>query len=331
MTTDLEARLRSAFDREAATAPTSGDPRADSSPDGWPIASVTWTDRRMVTSTRRRVGLIAAGTMAAASLAVLAAIALRPIEPADDPPQAAPFVPAGEEVPLPSTPVVEQPAGEPYVIKPGSTVGMTVDGQVFRQFVTAIDYGGEVRQVQCQFEQGGGGGCVPFDGEVPQSISITSSIDNGVHDNDFWMWTGIPSDVVFVEYHEGDVVLWQRPNSAVASFPYADNGVEPYAIGYNAEGTELARISQSTPTTGVRLPDPDQFALWKSLTQADKDQAWKIIDDALRPCVDAGNPWSECVTQADQTYQAWWTARIPTSVMDTPPPLAENYIGDRSG
>ena len=161
---------------------------------------------------------------------------------------------------------------------------------------------------------------MPFEGAVPQTVAQTSSVDNRVHENDFWMWSGVPAEVAFVEFHEGDVVMWQRPSAGLVSFPLAGNGTEPYAIGFDADGTELTRISRSTAPDAVRPPAPDRWDLWQSLSQDDKDRSAGVIDDAMRPCSDAGTEWETCLAEADAVYLAWLLDR--TSITDTTAPVA---------
>ena len=313
MTTDLDTRLRKAFAAEAALAPTSGrTPMSNGVDDGTETSALHVVVGSSHGPTRRRVGLIAAGTMAAATVVVLGVIALRPIEPVDQPSQTSTFVPSGVEVPFTPAPVSAEPYEASYVIKPGSLISMTVDGRTFDQFITATDNGGQVRQMECQFERNSGGACTPFAGPIPQTVAITSSVANKTDDHDFWMWTGVPADVAFVEYHEGDNVYWQRPIAGVASFPIASDITEPYAIGLDVAGTEVTRISQSAPSAVTALIDPELLARWNTLSQQDKDQAWKIIDDLLRPCVESGELWEQCVAVADTGYQAWWTPRVTT-------------------
>jgi hypothetical protein len=306
MTADLEVRLRDVFAREVASMPISrgvDDVGADTD-----VSQVLLVPMR-TESTRRRATRVALGAVAAASIVALTAVAVRPSDSADDPVQASTFVPDGAEVPMP---LVDAAPPADHVIKPGSLVSMTVDGQLFQQFVTAMQYAGEVRQMSCQFERGGSGGCTPFDDAVPQTISRTSSVDNGVHGTNFWMWTGVPSDVVFVQFHEGDLVMWQRPVAGVASFPIADNGASPFAVGFDATGVQVARIDRDTPST-VRPPDLARQALWDALPQDVKDTGWRVVNDVLGPCVDAGEVWEGCVALADQQYLAWLQERTNLS------------------
>lgn len=81
------------------------------------------------------------------------------------------------------------------------------------------DLGPTAEEQRCQ-DMAGSGSCAPeWTWGRQADLTISSSIDNGVADQDVWMWADVPAAASYVTYVDGGVRMWQRPIAGFAAFP----------------------------------------------------------------------------------------------------------------
>lgn len=282
MSTDLEHRLRSALEREAGAVPLRGG-------EWQPTTSVPLSSASIGSARRSALrGPVAAAAIAVAVAAGLLVFARTRSTGPDDTPT---FAPTGTEVPLTSVPANDVTV----VVKPGTLAALEVEGHPVMDVFVGVDHlQGKVVQVSCILGRNDGGSCAPFTGERPQSVSRSSTVDNGNGSSNLWVWSGVPESVAFVEYREGSVTYWQRPLAGVAAFPTPDGLDDVSAVAYARDGQEVARASWSTTSPSIEpMTDP---ALYDDLSEEQKNSVWAVIDGAMRSCLESAEPasWETC-------------------------------------
>ncbi len=231
MTETLEDRIRQVFDTDAARAPMPDE--------AWrgPTVGVTVGPR-----SRRRPILM----MSAVAAVVVAVVATGYVvtRPDDDSPVAA-WQPAGVEYPLgdlgPAT-------SSHYITVDGLSWAIQIPGQPVLTIVRTIQYffGATAEEQLCE-DFAGGAGCAPdYTWGKQPDISVSSSVDNRVADEDIWMWNVLPQGTTFVEYVDGDTHMWQRPIAGFSAFPDV-KGRSEVATAYAVDGTVLGRAGSGIP------------------------------------------------------------------------------------
>jgi hypothetical protein len=211
-------------------------------PEDWYGVSVAWPQAVSSnwSSRRRIVVAVAAAAAFVAGLVIVTHIRGNDPRPASPPA----WRPAGIEFPTidlgPASTVWDGPVVEALTRRVG------VEGHPPQVVTRSMSYSGHDTAVEqaCTWE-GGSGGCRLVGGPFTWSNSITSSVDNGVADFDLWTVEGLPTEVAFVSYVDGDQVLWQRPIAGFAAFPNVP-GNDEVTTAYDADGVALGRFDSST-------------------------------------------------------------------------------------
>ena len=305
MTATLEDRIRQVFDMDAARAPM---------PDAaWrgPTVGVT-----VVPRSRRRPILM----MSAVAAVVVAVVATGYVvtRPDDDSPSAA-WQPAGVEYPL----VDLGPAtSSHYITAAGLSRMVQIPGQPVLTIARTIQYafGASAEEQLCE-DFAGGAGCAPdYTWGKQPDISVSSSVDNRVADEDIWMWDGLPQGTTYVEYVDGNSHMWQRPIAGFAAFPDV-KGRSEVATAFADDGTVLGRAgggvidapTQAVGTGEVRADidsvQNDELVLLTSATMHDcltqSGGTWDSFNVATFAAgVDELSIWTECVAKTKQVVGA---------------------------
>lgn len=258
-----------------------------------------------------RFTLIATAAAVALVVGGLTAVALT--RDAEITPATAPssWLPQGTDFPLtdlgPATSVAIGPVVEALTRQVG------VPGHPPQLVTTSLTYDGTNTATEqfCTWEVAGGG-CRMDWGDSTWSTSQTSSIDNNVADYDLWTVEGLPANVAFVSYEDGDQHLWQRPVAGFAAFPNVAGNLE-IVIAYDQFGDELGRYGATDYQATVRDVAPPLEA---DISKAEYSQLLDITANSMTTCltvngatINAGN----VATFADDIDQsAVWNSCVAT-------------------
>ncbi len=275
-----------------------------------------------------RHGRLALFVGAAAAVILVTALALvaRPnselTSPASPP---SPWTPNGIEFPLVDLGPATQVYDGPVVAALSRQIG--VEGHPPQILTTSLWYAGNETAVEktCTWEDGGGG-CRLEWSTATWSTSVTSSIDNRVADYDLFTVEGLPSDIAFVSYADGDQKLWQRPISGFGAFPNV-TGSDEIVIGYDALGVEVGRFVESERLASL---DDGDLPLQADISRAQNEQLIDLTHDSMVACltdhggtigegdvatfaddVDQIGVWNDCVISVKQVVADAVTAMSP--------------------
>jgi hypothetical protein len=258
--------------------------------------------------------------MSAVAVVVLAVVATGYIvtRPDDDSPAVA-WQPTGVEYRLGDL----GPATSSHYITTGGLSRMIqVPGQPVLTIARTIQYffGATAEEQLCE-DFAGGAGCAPdYTWGKQPDISVSSSVDNRVADEDIWMWNALPQGTAYVEYVDGDSHLWQRPIAGFSAFPDV-KGRSEVATAFAVDGTVLGRAGSGTqdaqsPASGITQVRADiDRSQSEELTQltattmrdclTQSGATWDSIDVATFAAgVDQVGIWTECVAQTKQVVAA---------------------------
>jgi len=215
----------------------------------------------------------------------------------------------------PGTEFPSQDLGAPTALESLTVSGLArtirVAGQPDLTISTELTYaGGHTAELERCLSVGGGAGCTPEWNPAPLgSLGITSSVDNGVADDDLWTWQGVPTGAAYVVYGNSAEQRWQRPIAGVVVFPNQP-GVDG-AVAYDINGHEVARIDAAladAAAQGLRMPEladisKDQFSQLQQLTATTLHDC--LINDGATIAGNVAdtttNVWDRCVNQTKAT------------------------------
>lgn len=139
--------------------------------------------------------------------------------------------------------------------------------------------------------------------------------DSGVAEDVAWTVEGLPGDVAFVSYTDGDKHLWQRPIASFAAFPDVE-GMNEVVIAYDSSGGELGRYGAAEVQASAFVGDMPQQA---DISQVQFEELAGLTRDELSAClarnggtvgvgdvatfaidVDQVAVWNDCVTSVEQ-------------------------------
>lgn len=231
--------------------------------------------------------------------------------------QGSTWVPAGEEFPsVDLGPATVADAG-PVVAQLTRQVG--IEGHPPQVITRSLAYRGHATADEeiCTREIGGGVGCRGLDRGITWLTGETSSVDNGVADDNLWIVEGLPADVEFVSYQAGGHHLWQRPVHGFAAFP-STAGSDEVVIAYDAAGNEIGRFGDEQQAAVVAHFTPQrradvsvsEFAELKALTH---DETRRCLTahgarfDSDIATFDTGTDpaavWDQCVTDVQAVVE----------------------------
>lgn len=253
-----------------------------------PRLAAKWRGGNLVsistTGTRHLRRLVVIGAAAALVLVAMLAGAARPGNDDTGPSTAAAsWTPDGTEFPLtdlgPAT-VVDH--GGPVVAALTRQVG--VEGHPPQIIATFLDYRGNdtALEERCTSEKGSAG-CRPAGRTPSWSTAVTSSVDNGFADYDLWTIEGLPADIAFVSYVDGDQRLWQRPIMGFAAFPNV-TGSNEVLIAYDTSGTEVGRYDGERETA-IALSSPYRLPPKADLSKQDFGYLLGLTHDEMVKCL----------------------------------------------
>lgn len=289
---DLDVLLHDALAADAERAP--------HLPDEW-VGPTTATVVAIEPRRRTRRVMVGIGSVAAAAAAItgLAVVARPDSRPAPAAAPAPAWQPPGVEfASVDLGPATESPGG-PTVAALARAV--QIDGHPVQLITTQLAYaGGDTAEVQyCTWERGSGG-CRPEWNPATWSLAVTSSVDNRVADFDLLVIEGLPPEVAYVGYDDGDGPQWQRPIAGFAAFPQM-LGQHSGITAWNADGDPLGTYDEAAyaaSAAGSSRPPVHEFT----------DEEWAELDDLTRSSTGA------CLTARGGTLSAGGVATFPEGI-----------------
>ncbi len=272
---DLDVILHDALTTDAERAP--------HLPDEW-VGPTTATIVPIEPRRRTRHVLVGIGSVAAAlAIGGLALVARPGASPA----------PAASSTPVWQPPGVEFPSVDlgPSTYSPGGptvaalTRAIQIDGHPVQRITTSLVYaGGDTAEVQYCVWEGGSGGCRPDWNPATWSFLVTSSVDNRVATFDLLVIEGLPPEVAYVGYDDGDGPRWQRPIAGFAAFPHV-LGQHRGVTAWDAAGNVLATYDEAGYLASVGELDRPPM---KEFSEEESVELDELTRSSMGECLVAG-------------------------------------------
>jgi hypothetical protein len=267
---------------------------------------------------RHRRRLVMRSAMACGVVATVFSVAATGHEDADDTSIKPMTVPAGDRVEL--TPKQPWLPLSP-LDKPHSSTTFGVAGRfTITVWTSMFVYAGNVVQQRCVSVAGtdpvadaGTTNCDQFKGKERQTTTRATLDDPVLGPLDLWLWSGLSTDVAYVEFQDGDSSSWEQPIDGVVAFVTKDRQGRTAGVSYDRDGNEIDRVSPLAPPPGGPF-QPSVNPKWEHLSQADREALPEIASDALTDCLSRYNSpddaeWEGCLPRVQAAVNEWLAAR----------------------